>query len=117
MVDDAEYAKDLMGLFLTEGGHEIAGVAGDGYEGIEKYKQLKPDLVILDVIMPRMGGMECLEEIRKIDPKAKILIVSADGQEEHVRRLVREGALGYITKPYKKEAVLAEIKTILNRPD
>lgn len=85
LIDDAEYANDLMEMILEAGGHEIAGTARDGYEGIEKYKELNPDLVILDVIMPRMGGMECLERIRSINPGAKILIVSADGQEEHVR--------------------------------
>ena len=113
LIDDAEYANDLMKMILEAGGHEVAGTARDGYEGIEKYRQLNPDLVILDVIMPRMGGVECLEGIRNINPGAKILVVSADGQEEHVRNLVMEGAMGYITKPYKKETVLAEIETIL----
>jgi two-component system chemotaxis response regulator CheY len=113
LIDDAEYANDLMQLILEAGGHEVAGTARDGYEGIEKYKQLNPDLVILDVIMPRMGGLECLRGIRDINPKAKILVISGDGQEEHVKRLIVGGALGYITKPYKKDVVLSEIGTIL----
>ena len=113
LIDDAEYANDLMQLILEAGGHEVAGTARDGYEGIEKYKQLNPDLVILDVIMPRMGGLECLRGIRDIDPEAKILVVSGDGQEEHVKWLIVGGAQGYITKPYKKEVVLSEIRTIL----
>ncbi|HVP95131.1 MAG TPA: response regulator [Methanoregulaceae archaeon] len=116
LIDDAEYANDLMQLILVAGGHEIVGKARDGYEGIEKYRQLNPDLVILDVIMPRMGGMECLNTIRHINPEAKILVVSADGQEEHIKRLVREGAMGYIIKPYKKDVVLAEIQTIMGGP-
>ena len=114
LVDDAEYANDLMSLILHAGGHEIVGTAHDGYEGIEKYRQSDPDLVILDLIMPRMGGAECLKGILDIDPGAKILIVSADGQEEHIKRLIDGGALGYIRKPYKKDTVLDEIQTILN---
>jgi two-component system chemotaxis response regulator CheY len=114
LVDDAEYANDLMKLILQAGGHEIVGTAHDGYEGIEEYRQSNPDLVILDVIMPRMGGAECLKGIMDIDPGAKVLIISADGQEEHVKRLIEAGALGYIRKPYKKDTVLDEIRTILN---
>jgi two-component system, chemotaxis family, chemotaxis protein CheY len=115
LIDDAEYANDLMQLILEAGGHEVAGTARDGYEGIEKYKQLNPDLVILDIIMPRMGGLECIREIRDIDPEAKILVISGDGQEEHVKLLIIGGAQGYITKPYKKDVVLSEIRTILGK--
>ncbi|HTY14454.1 MAG TPA: response regulator [Methanoregulaceae archaeon] len=114
LIDDAEYANDLMRLILLAGGHEIVGTARDGYEGLEQYRQYSPDLVILDVIMPRMGGAECLKGIMDFDPAAKVLIVSADGQEEHVKRLIAGGAMGYIRKPYKKGTVLGEIETILN---
>jgi two-component system chemotaxis response regulator CheY len=116
LIDDAEYANDLMKRILHAGGHEVAGTACDGYDGIEKYRQFNPDLVILDVIMPRMGGAECLKGIMDLDPGAKVLIVSADGQEEHVERLIAGGALGYIRKPYKKDTVLREIQAILNSP-
>ena len=114
LIDDAEYANDLMNLILHTGGHEIVGSARDGYEGIEQYRMYRPDLVILDVIMPRMGGAECLKGIMNIDPGARVLVVSADGQEEHVKRLIAGGALGYITKPYKKDTVLHEIQSILD---
>ena len=114
LIDDAEYANDLMNLILHTGGHEIVGTARDGYEGIEQYRLYHPDLVILDVIMPRMGGAECLKGIMNIDPGARVLVVSADGQEEHVKRLIAGGALGYITKPYKKDTVLHEIEAILD---
>jgi two-component system chemotaxis response regulator CheY len=113
LIDDTIYAKDLMNMILTRGGHEIVGEANDGIEGIEQYKLLKPDLVLLDMIMPRMGGTECMKEILKYDTMAKILIISADGQENHIRNMIREGALGYINKPYKKEAVLEEVDIIL----
>lgn len=116
LIDDAEFANDLMKLILHAGGHEIVGTARDGFEGIEQYRQYNPDLVILDVIMPRMGGAECLKGIMDFDPGAKVLIVSADGQEGHVQRLIAGGAMGYVRKPYKKDTVLKEIQTILNSP-
>jgi two-component system chemotaxis response regulator CheY len=114
LVDDTMFAKDLLKVFLDSGGHEIVGEADDGYEGIEKYKLLKPDLVLLDMIMPKMGGMECMREIMKYDNNAKILVISADGQEEHIKLMVKEGASGYINKPYKKDVVLEEVRIILN---
>ena len=113
LIDDTMYAKELLNLILTSGGHEIVGEANDGIDGIEQYKLLKPDLVLLDMIMPRMNGMDCMKEILNFDPKAKILIISADGQENHIRNMIREGARGYINKPYKKEVVLEEVDTIL----
>jgi two-component system, chemotaxis family, chemotaxis protein CheY len=113
LIDDTMFAKDLLNIILTSGGHEIVGEANDGIEGIEKYKMLNPDLVLLDMIMPRMGGMDCMKGILDYDTKAKILIISADGQENHIRDMIREGALGYINKPYKKESVLEEVDLIL----
>jgi two-component system, chemotaxis family, chemotaxis protein CheY len=114
LVDDTMFAKQLLNLILTSDGHEIVGEANDGIEGIEQYKKLRPDLVLMDMIMPRMGGMECLMEIMKFDTNAKILIVSADMQDKHVRETIKGGSLGYIKKPFKKETVLEEVNLILN---
>ncbi len=115
-MDDTSYAKQLLHLILTNEGHEIVGEASDGIEAIEKYKALMPDLVMMDMIMPRMGGMECMEEILKFDQNAKILVVSADSQPIHVADTVHNGSLGYISKPFKKETVLEEVGTILKEP-
>jgi two-component system, chemotaxis family, chemotaxis protein CheY len=114
LVDDTKFAKQLLSLILTNEGHEIVGEANDGIEGIEQYKKLRPDLVLMDMIMPRMGGIECLREIMKFDSSAKILMVSADLQDTHVRDTIKEGSLGYIRKPFKKETVLEEVNIILN---
>ncbi len=113
LIDDSLYAKDLLRRFLTAGGHEIAGEAADGLDGIELYSKLKPDLVILDMIMPRLNGLETLRAIRRSDPDAKVLIISADGQEEHVSDMAKEGVSGYIVKPYSKQTVLNEVDAII----
>ncbi|HVP94620.1 MAG TPA: response regulator [Methanoregulaceae archaeon] len=113
LVDDTIFAKQLLNLILTNGGHEIVGEANDGIEGVEQYKKLKPDLVLMDMIMPRMGGRECMQEILKFDTDAKILIVSADSQGSHVSDTIKEGGRGYISKPYKKETVLEEVDIVL----
>lgn len=113
LIDDTSYAKQLLKMILTKGGHEIVGEANDGIEGIELYKQFKPDLVLMDMIMPRMNGRECMHEIFRYDANAKILFVSADSQGDHVSKTIKEGGLGYINKPYKKETVLKEVNIIL----
>jgi two-component system chemotaxis response regulator CheY len=113
LIDDSQFARELLKLILEEEGHEVVGEAADGIEGVEKYKILKPDLVILDMIMPKMNGLMTLQTIRAWDKDAKILIVSADGQEEHVRKTVKEGSCGYINKPFKKQVVIEEVSTLI----
>jgi two-component system chemotaxis response regulator CheY len=113
LIDDSEFARDLLKLILEEEGHVVVGEAADGTEGVEKYKILKPDLVILDMIMPKMNGLETLQAIRKWDKDAKVLILSADGQEVHIRKAIKEGSCGYINKPFKKHAVMDEVSNLI----
>lgn len=113
LIDDSEYARELLKLILEEGGHVVVGEAANGIEGVEKYMTLKPDLVILDMIMPRLNGLHTLQAIRAFDKDARVLIISADNQDEHIRKTVKEGADGYISKPYKKQAVIEEVSDII----
>ncbi len=116
LIDDSQYARELLKMILEEGGHVVVGEAANGIEGVEKYIALKPDLVILDMIMPRLNGLNTLQAIRAYDKDARILIVSADNQEEHVRKSVKKGADGYISKPYKKKIVIEEVSKIIGSP-
>jgi two-component system chemotaxis response regulator CheY len=116
LIDDSQYARELLKMILEEGGHVVVGEAANGIEGVEKYIALKPDLVILDMIMPRLNGLNTLQAIRTFDKDARVLIISADNQEEHVRKSVKEGADGYISKPYKKKAVIDEVSNIIGNP-
>lgn len=114
LVDDSELTRFLLAQILISGGHEIVGEASDGVEALQKVRETNPDLVILDVIMPKMRGPETLEEIRKISPRTRVIICSGDHQEYTIRDVVRKGASGFIIKPFKKEAVLQEINSVLS---
>ena len=113
LVDDSELTRYLLGQILISGGHEVVGEASDGVEALQKVRETNPDVVILDVIMPKMRGPETLEEIRKISPSTRVIICSGDHQEYTIRDVVKKGAAGFIIKPFKKGAVLQEINSVL----
>lgn len=113
IVDDAAFMRMMLSDILVEKGYRIAGEAENGEEGVRLYKELKPDLVTMDIVMPGVGGVESIRGIMKIDPEAKILVVSALGQEALVREAVEAGAKGFVVKPFKPEKVLEEVDNIL----
>jgi two-component system chemotaxis response regulator CheY len=113
IVDDTLFMRTLLKNILFSGGHEIVGEAGDGAEAVEKYEALKPDLVTMDVVMPKMNGIEALKEIKKIDPGAKVVMCTAVGQEQMVKLAIKTGARGYVVKPFQAPKVLDEVKNVL----
>jgi len=113
LVDDSAMTRFLLARFLTAGGHEIVGEAADGIEAIRMVREVAPDLVILDLIMPNMKGLQTLEEIKKVSPKTSVVMCTGDQQENNVREAVRKGASGFIVKPFDKVKVLAEVNTVL----
>ena len=113
IVDDTLFMRTLIKNILFTGGHSIAGEAGDGEEAIAKYQELKPDLVTMDVVMPKMNGIEALKGIKAIDPNAKIIMCTAVGQEQMVKLAIKSGAKGYIVKPFQEPKVLEEVKNVL----
>jgi len=117
VIDDAEYARDILKKILTSGGYEIAGEAADGEEGVREYSRTNPDIVIVDMIMPKMNGIETIRAIKKINPNAKVLVISADGQLAHIEEAVKAGALSYINKPYQWSVVLNELLQLTGGPE
>ncbi len=113
IVDDTLFMRTLLKNILFSGGHSIVGEAGDGDEAIEKYKELKPDLVTMDVVMPKMNGIEALKGIKAFDPNAKVIMCTAVGQEQMVKLAIKSGARGYVVKPFQAPKVLEEIKNVL----
>ncbi|MEI6293579.1 MAG: response regulator [Methanomicrobiales archaeon] len=113
IVDDTLFMRTLLKNILFSGGHAIVGEAGDGDEAIEKYKELKPDLVTMDVVMPKMNGIEALKAIKAMDPNAKVIMCTAVGQEQMVKLAIKSGARGYVVKPFQAPKVLEEIKNVL----
>lgn len=113
IVDDTLFMRTLLKNILFSGGHTIAGEAADGDDAIEKYKELKPDLVTMDVVMPKMNGIEALKGIKALDPNARVVMCTAVGQEQMVKLAIKSGARGYIVKPFQAPKVLEEVKNIL----
>jgi two-component system chemotaxis response regulator CheY len=98
---------------LVGAGYEIAGEADNGVKAIELFKTLKPDLVIMDIIMPEMGGIDAVREIVKVNPTAKILICSSMGQQSLVVEAIQAGAKDFIVKPFQPSNVLDSVKKVL----
>jgi Response regulator containing a CheY-like receiver domain and an HTH DNA-binding domain len=113
IVDDTLFMRTLLKNILFSGGHDIVGEAGDGDEAITKYKELKPDLVTMDVVMPKVNGIEALKAIKGLDPNARVVMCTAVGQEQMVKLAIKTGARGYIIKPFQAPKVLEEIKNVL----
>jgi two-component system chemotaxis response regulator CheY len=113
IIDDASFVRLSIRTLLVNNGFEVVGEAADGMEGIERYKNLKPDIVFMDISMPKMTGLEALKNIRNIDPKAVIIMLSAMGQEKIIREAVSYGAKYFIVKPYKEDYVIKTLRKII----
>ena len=113
LVDDAIVIRLMLTRILTSAGYKIAGEAGDGQEAVEKYKELKPDLVTMDITMPNMSGIDAVRAIKAYDPEARIIICSAIGQKSMILEAIKAGARNYIIKPFEREKVLAIVAAAL----
>ena len=112
VVDDSAFMRNLLRQLL-EGTHEVVGEAENGVEAVERYKELKPDIVTMDIVMPIRDGIEATTEIKELDPEAHVIMCTSVGQEEQMREAVVAGADGYITKPFQKPNVLQAIADVL----
>jgi two-component system, chemotaxis family, chemotaxis protein CheY len=115
IVDDSIFVKKQLGQILTSEGFELVGTAGNGEEAIELYKEHHPnvDLVTMDITMPGMDGITALEQIMAWDPEAKIIMVSALGKQELVKKSFMLGAKNYMVKPLDRKKVLERISRVL----
>ena len=111
--DDAIFMRTMVSDILEKAGFEVLGQAESGVQAIEKYKQLKPDFVTMDIVMPEMGGIDAVREIRKLDPNAKILMCSAMGQQALVVEAMQAGARGFVVKPFQPARVLEAVQQLL----
>lgn len=113
VVDDTLFMRTLLKNILFSGGHTIVGEAENGDDAIAKYQELNPDLVTMDIVMPKKNGIDALKGIKAIDPNAKVIMCTAVGQEQMVKLAVKTGARGYIVKPFQAPKVLEEVKNVL----
>src|SRR5690554_3016480 len=105
IVDDTKFLRLMLGDILRKAGHEVIAEAENGEIGVQQYRKFKPDLVILDLMMPIMDGITTLREIRKIQPEAMIIICSAMSQRDLISEAIDAGANGYIMKPFEPDRV------------
>jgi len=113
IVDDAAFMRMMIKDVLTKNGFEVIGEAENGAKAIEKYKELKPNLTIMDITMPEIDGIQALKEIKKIDPSAKIIMCSAMGQQAMVIEAIQAGAKDFIVKPFQADRVIEAIKKVI----
>jgi two-component system, chemotaxis family, chemotaxis protein CheY len=106
VVDDALFMRKMICGVAAEAGWEVVGEAGDGSAAVALYQQLRPDLVTMDLVMPVMGGLEALREIRAFDCEAKVVVVTALDQKQALMDSIRDGAIDFIVKPFERERVL-----------
>ncbi|CCQ93023.1 regulator of chemotaxis and motility [[Clostridium] ultunense Esp] len=114
IVDDASFMRMMIKDILTKNGFEVVGEAENGITAVEKYKELNPELVIMDITMPEMDGIQAVKEIKSIDPNSKIIMCSAMGQQAMVIEAIQAGAKDFIVKPFQHERVIEAVKKALS---
>ena len=113
IVDDAAFMRMMVKDALSKGGYTDVAEAVDGAEAVEKYKELHPDLVIMDITMPNMDGLEALKAIKQENPDSQVVMCSAMGQESMVIEAIKSGAKDFIEKPFKPERILSTVSNII----
>ena len=98
---------------LTKNGYNVAGEAENGLKAIEKFNETKPDLVLMDITMPEMDGIQALKKIKELDPAANVIMCSAMGQQAMVIEAIQSGAKDFIVKPFQAERVLEAVKKVV----
>ena len=113
LVDDAAFMRMMLKDILTKNGYNVIGEAENGLQAIEKYKELKPNLTILDITMPEMDGIAAAKGIKSADPNALIVMCSAMGQQSMVVESIQAGARDFIVKPFQPARVLEAVQKVI----
>jgi len=114
IVDDSQFMRKLLRRILeSNSGYTVVGEAENGVEAIQKFKELNPDVVMMDIVMPIKDGISATAEIKKMNSKAKVVMCTSVGQEEKMKQAIKAGADGYITKPFQGPKVIEAIEGVL----
>jgi len=113
IVDDATFMRSLLKDIFSKTSYVIAGEAVNGVDAVSKYKELKPDLVLMDITMPEKNGIEALKDIMAFDPTARVIMCSAMGQQTIVLEAIRSGAKDFVVKPFQPERVIEAAQKVL----
>ena len=113
VVDDAAFMRMMIKDILTKNGYNVAGEAENGAKALEKYNEVKPDLVLMDITMPEVDGIQALKNIKAADPNAKVIMCSAMGQQAMVIESIQSGAKDFIVKPFQQDRVLEAVRKVV----
>lgn len=113
VVDDAGFMRKMVQSHLSKAGYDTFIEGEDGLRAVEQFQEHNPDLVIMDITMPNMDGIEALRIIKKANPNAKVVMCSAMGQESMVMEAIKLGALDFIVKPFKPDRIIQTVSKIL----
>lgn len=113
--DDALFMRAMIRQTVEQAGYEVAAEAEDGLQAVEQYKRCKPDLVTMDIVMPKKSGIDTVREIRQLDPDARILVCSAMGQDALADEAMKAGAREYVVKPFQNAQFLAALERVLTQ--
>ena len=113
--DDAAFMRVMIKDILTKNGYEVAGEAENGLKAVEKYNETKPDLVMMDITMPEMDGIQALKQIKSNDPNASVVMCSAMGQQAMVIEAIQSGAKDFIVKPFQPDRVIEAVKKVVGQ--
>ena len=111
--DDAAFMRMMIKDILSKNGYNVAGEAENGAKAVEKYAELKPDLVLMDITMPEMDGIQALKKIKESDPSALVIMCSAMGQQAMVIESIQAGAKDFIVKPFQADRVLEAVRKVV----
>ena len=111
--DDAAFMRMMIKDILTKNGYNVVGEAENGAKAVEKYQELKPDLVLMDITMPEMDGIQALKAIKAADPSATVIMCSAMGQQAMVIESIQSGAKDFIVKPIQQDRVLEAVRKVV----
>lgn len=114
LVDDAAFMRMMLKDILTKNGYTVAGEAENGLKAVEKFRELSPDLALMDITMPEMDGLQALKKIKAEWPDAKVVMCSAMGQQAMVIDAIQSGAKDFIVKPFQPERVLEAVRKVLS---
>ena len=115
IADDASFMRQMIRDIIEPEGYEVVGEASDGVEVLEKFKELQPDLTMMDIVMPKRSGIDAVKGIVALDPKAQVVMCSALGQEALVMEAIQAGAKDFIVKPFKPDAVVTTLAKVLDK--
>ena len=115
VADDASFMRQMIRDIIDQEGFEVVGEAADGVEVVEKFTELTPDLVMMDIVMPKRSGIDAVKAIMEIAPQANVVMCSALGQETLVMEAIQAGAKDFIVKPFKPESVLTTLRKVLEK--